>query len=246
MSESMEPSLDDELRAVEAMLVNLTPKAIPDHMLNQAKGLMAEQAGELNPSNANDLDELEQHLSQISPVTMHEDMLNRMSKAMDRWQDDGNARVDSVVPFTPSKRRKPNFFSRGMLSAAATVALLGAVTALTIPNLAPTQPNSFAESSPVSVAPELVSPVNTVAVSNNVSDVTNVRNVSNTTYAPDALSHKVTSTSDRGVILSKNKSPLRCIRVDYVDRVKGVDANGNALEIKNPGVDYLLIPVETD
>jgi len=66
------------------------------------------------------------------------------------------------------------------------------------------------------------------------------------TLTSNFLSHKVTNTSDNGVVFSNDNTPHRCIRVDYIDRIKGEDASGRQVEINTPGVDFLLIPVETN
>lgn len=239
MSNSMEHNLDEELRAIESMLAYLSPRTIPEAMFTRTEQAMdlgsdfSEQE-DFNHSDSGDLNGLEVHLSHLSPTTMPDDMLTRMSQAMDRWHESA-PEDEKVLAYTTSPRRSSPIFSRGMLSAAATVAVLGAVTALVMSPPATSPKSNFADSGQKTPASDMRTPASSdIEVSQHAS------------ISSENLSHKVTSTTDRGVILSDYNEPLRCIRVDYVDQVKGVDAHGRHIVIKTPGIDYLLIPVVTD
>jgi len=61
----------------------------------------------------------------------------------------------------------------------------------------------------------------------------------------DSLTHKVTNSSDQGVVLSGDNVPHRCIRVEYIDRVMVERADGRRVMLSRPGVKYVLYPVET-
>lgn len=232
MSDSIEHSLNEDLQALESMLASLTPRAIPRDVFS-----CVEKQSQVAMSSQGDLDgfdELEGHLNQLSPTAVPDDMLSRMSQAMDGWHEHV-AEVDKVLPFTPNKRRVPQIFNKGMLSAAAAVAVLGAVTALVMPQFSISQSQSYADSSPAAPAS---------SAATQLSNDTGV--LSRSRMASEGLSHQVTRTTDSGVVFSDDNQPLRCIRVDYIDQVKGVDGSGRNIEIKTPGIDYILIPVQTD
>jgi len=239
----MEHSLDEELRAIESMLANLSPRAIPEAMFARTEQAMEQgvKLGKASPeqigfkhSDSGDFNELEVHLSHLAPTTMPDDMITRMSQAMDRWHE-SVPENEKVVAYSMSPKRVPQIFSRGMLSAAATVAVLGAVTALVMSPPARSHKNTVTDSGQRTPTSDGRTPASE-----------NIDISQNAHVASENLSHQVTRTTDRGVILSDYNEPLRCIRVDYIDQVRGVDARGRHIEIKTPGVDYLLIPVLTD
>lgn len=246
MSNSMEHSLDDELQAIEKQLANLAPRSLPVELLSRMEQSMGQWSGHEESDHSDvsegDLNHLEVHLGLMQPAAMPEDMLTRMSDAMDRWQERAHADSsdDKVIPMELHTERRQRarsntrVFGSSMWTAAAAVALLGAVSALILPRLEKSNQGMAAT----------VSPVNDD--SSTALDIGAIAAPSNTWTASDALSHKVTRTSDTGVIMAGDNTPHRCIRVDYVNRIKAKDADGREIEIKSPGVDYVLIPVETN
>ena len=249
MSNRMEHSLDDELQAIEIQLAHLAPSSVSSDMLGRMEQLMGQwgdpqlesdrQSSPIHFADG-DLTELEVHLDRLSPAAVSDGMLDRMSQAMDRWHEDVSDEVN-VVPFNENRQRHQStrrFFGGGMLSAAAAVAVLGVVTAFVYPHLTSPQSSSIAQVE--SATPQHLS--NTV-ISSSHSDTSVVQNAWVTS---EALSHKVTSTRDRGVIFSDDNIPHRCIRIDYIDKIKVIDKEGREIEIKTPGVNYMLIPVETN
>jgi hypothetical protein len=241
MLSNQEHSLDDELRAIELQLSDLTPCKLSSDVLlrmEQALGQWCEhdersdvRAG--RPLNESDTNELEVHLSQISPAALPEDMLTRMSRAMDSWHQYVPVE-EKVVPFGDTRMSSSSRFGGNMWTAAAAVAVLGAVTALVMPRFSSPQGSAVVAQK---VLPSSSSMNSVVAKSSRMNGATLTSNF---------LSHKVTNTSDNGVVFSNDNTPHRCIRVDYIERIKGEDASGRQVEINTPGVDFLLIPVETN
>ena len=239
MLSNQEHSLDDELRAIELQLTDLTPCRLSSDVLlrmEQAMGqwcehdeLADDMAG--RPLNESDTNELEVHLNQISPAALPEDMLARMSRAMDSWHQYVPVE-EKVVPFGGARMSSSYRFGGNMWTAAAAVAVLGAVTALVMPQFN-TAPGDL-------VVEKNMTPPSMKDV------VANPSGIRGATLMSNSLSHQVTNTRDNGVVFSNDNTPHRCIRVDYVDRIKGKDASGRQVEINTPGVDFLLIPVETN
>ena len=121
-----------------------------------------------------------------------------------------------------------------MLAAAAAVALLGAVTALVIPNALPEQAANTA-----------VADVPKALVKDHL-DVSSQDNTRQAWLVPDALSSRVVNTTDRGIVMTENHTPHRCIRLDSMQRIKIEDEDGREITIDRPSVQYVLIPMETN
>ena len=250
MSNSLQHSLDEELQAIEKQLSNMAPQSLSPDVLGRMNLLMGQWGDPQNGSDAldlsvqmadGDLTELEVHLDQLSPVAMSDGMLARMSLAMDRWQQNDDSLDEKIIPLihsNPSPRAFRNIFSGGMLSAAAAVAVMGAIAALVMPRLSSPQTHAVAESA-------VTTPVAGSHQDSQAAPASR-RVASNQWDASDALSHNVVSTRDSGVVFSDDNIPHRCIRIDYVDKIKVIDKQGREIEIKTPGVNYMLIPVETN
>lgn len=230
MSATTDHDLSPELLALEQQLTALVPSAMSPELSDRMEQSMA-GVFEHAVNGCCDFDDLEIHLEQMAPATMPDDILGRMVRAMDRWHE--NVPIEEkVVPFGEAESaRKAR--GGGMLAAAAAVAMLGAVTALVIPRF-------FDGNQPVV-------PNTTAAIPVNEANLLTVGSIEprDAWLVPDSLSHNVTNTVDHGVVMSRDNTPHRCIRVEYVDRLKVQDDEGREIEIERPGVDYVLLPVET-
>jgi len=257
--------LDKNLRAVESDLSEMSPHSLSQDLLARMDSELSRVAdfdSDLDHVDVvgDGLGDLEIRLSQLSPSVMPEDMLARMSDAMDRWQD-FTPSEEKVVAFAPQKRhKKSGGLNGGMLSAAAAVALLGAVAALAWPQVNVKSSPSVAQatqsastvvmnnpslqSTPVGLESSVMGASSVSAMPSFATNLSS--NVQPVTFTTDALTHKVVGTQDRGVVLSKQNVPHRCIRIEYVDRIKGTDAQGRKIEVETPGVDFMLIPIETN
>mgnify|MGYP007122431977 CR=1 FL=1 len=242
MSLITENELSPELLELEKQLESLVPSSMSQDLFGRMEQSMHEATDERR-LDSDDLDDLEIHLGQMAPASMPEDILGRMARAMDRWHEHVPVE-EKVVPFgenegeseeaTPShKRPSRKRYGGGMLAAAAAVAILGAVTALVMPK--------FMNASDVGESVATIK--NTVVPDRQISAFAEPRDA---WIVPDSLSHKVTNTSDRGVVMSRDNTPHRCIRVEYVDRIKVQDEEGREIEIERPGVNIMLMPVETN
>lgn len=245
MSLITEHELSQDLRELEQELQGLIPSSMSPGLCDRLEQSMNASVEDIQPSSG-DLDDLEIHLEQLAPASMPDDILGRMVRAMDRWHEHVPVE-EKVVPFGEGgENEKTQLPSRkqsggGMLAAVATVALLGAVTALVMPHVS-NQPGSSDPGS--SMSPVVGSPVSE-PIDSNVGAISHVA-PREAWLVPDALSHKVTNTSDNGVVMTRDNTPHRCIRVDYVDRIKMQDDQGREIEIERPGVDFMLLPVETN
>ncbi|NWK54279.1 hypothetical protein HW115_01555 [Verrucomicrobiaceae bacterium N1E253] len=234
----MEHSLDEELRVIEMQLTQLSPQRLSGDLLSRMEMLMqqwevqpdAQPGIEQLPEEHAQLTDLELHLDQLSPAPMPDDLLLRMSQAMDSWQHQEEAQKHTIS----FPARKSSRHGNGMLKAAAAMALLGVLSAWFW--------NPGKEQATANL-PEAASPG---GQDSRRPDSGQSNAISSQWLKPDTYSHKVTHTSDSGVIMTRDNVPHRCIRVEYIDRIKVKDDDGREIEIKSPGVDFMLIPVETN
>ena len=250
---NMDNQLDRELLELEAQLASLVPSAMPTEL---ASSVSAQVDHSIIDASVNvhdsELKDLEAHLELLSPTGLTTDVLSRMNNAMDRWHEYVPVE-EKVVPFGQSEPTQEAVHSSQatkqsnsrMYAAAAAVALLGAAAALVIPNL---NQNTGSGSG-------LASGGNTAEPSSNgiatypapeIGAVDVLSENNEAWIVPNSLSHKVTHTSDAGVLMSRDNIPHRRIRIDYVDQVKILRLDGREIEIDRPGVQYMLIPVETN
>ncbi|WP_435894459.1 hypothetical protein [Oceaniferula spumae] len=249
----MEYHLDAELLELESQLAALVPSAVPSEMFVAMQQTLGDAVESESSAHDAELEDLETHLGQLAPAGLSVDMISRMAIAMDRWHEYVPVE-EKVVPFGTQdsapvnklgEKKAKRSSAYGMYAAAAAVALLGAVTALVMPHLdsaAPASAGTVADSG----NEKIFTPANTQPDSRSVHAV-DVSNAPRDAWmVPNSLSHMVTNTSDTGVLITRDNVPHRSIRIDYVDRLKVLDEDGREIEINRPGVQYVLIPVQTN
>lgn len=165
-----------------------------------------------------ELKQFEEDLERLAPAGLPEGLISRMEAAMAGWQD-AESEEEKVVPFPKVEEERQGGSSRGFWSAAAAVALLGAVVAFMLPD----------NNSGNSVAGPAAAP-NYAAVS----------------FEPTNLDRNIVQASDGGVVFTNDDRPHRLVRVEYVDHLEYRNAAGAELHVEKPTVKFVLIPVETD
>ena len=234
MSLNTDHELPEDLLDLEQQLHELLPVNISSELFLRLETSMIGNEGEISAT-VESFENLEIHLENITPASMPSDMIDRMARAMDNWHE--QVPVDEkLVAFNEGlgrEKKTRKSYGLGMWSAAAAVALLGAFSALVMPN--------FTQDAKTVVTAETGK--NAMQI-NSANLVTASSMANNARLVQDSLSHKVTNTSDQGMVLSGDKVPHRCIRVEYTDRVVVEGKDGRQMEINCPGVEYILIPVE--
>ena len=130
---------------------------------------------------------------------------------------------DNIVPFPRPVATAPRPH-RAWWSAAAVVALTGAITALLIPvNHAPAQ---HRRKSPPPRTSQPANPTDNLI--------------------PAGIQPPPSETRDEGVIWQSNHQPHRVLKVVYRDQVTLKDAAGRTYQVEQPRVEYILIPAKTD
>jgi hypothetical protein len=166
-----------------------------------------------------ELKQFEEDLERLAPAGMPEGLISRMEAAMAGWQDAASDEEEKVVPFPKVEEERQGGSSRGFWSAAAAVAIFGAVVALVLPDSKGDH--------------EVAGP----AVDSSYAAVS---------FTPTNMDRNIVQASDRGVVFTSDDRPHRLVRVQYVDRLEYRNAVGAELHVEKPTVNFVLIPVETD
>ena len=234
MIENSQHKLNAELQQLENQLSELTPVALSEDFFMDLC-VAVESVGDVYE---NDIETLEKQLGLTSAVALPDDMLLRMANAMDRWHQDLPVE-EKVVSFgtedrtdhTELQAEKVSHWAKWRnYSAAAAVALLGAVTALVAPNI------GQVESSSPTFADVGVVPIDTI-----FSEVPR-----DAWLVPDSLSHSIVNTTENGVVMSEDNKPQRWIQIEYIDRARFIDDHGREIEVEYPGTDMMLVPIEVN
>ena len=131
---------------------------------------------------------------------------------------------ENIVPFPHSRHDAPHH-PRAWWSAAAAVALIGAIAALYVPT----------HHSPATLA---ASPV----LGSQVSPPTR----SAGPLTPASFNRGLTEARDEGVIWPSNDQARRVLKVVYMDHVTLKDASGKTYQVDQPRVEYILVPAKAD
>lgn len=142
--------------------------------------------------------------------------------------------VVSGIPFPMDEKivlfPKPNLAPKGKQtrswwSAAAAVALMGAATALLVPNHRPDQP-AVAYTPPASgnILPTASSPE----------------------VVPTSFNRNVSEVNDEGYVWKGGNQPHSVVRVVYKDKITVKDSNGRTYQVERPRVQYMIVPAKTD
>ncbi len=163
---------------------------------------------------------LEQQLLAISPAKLPPTLHVSLESAVHGLPFPGG---EKIVTF-PHSGVGPSRFFRSWWSAAAAVALVGAVTGLLMPSLHHSEP--LAAAHPGAHAPRS-SPATEELV-------------------PAGFKRGLSEAHVEGVIWPSNEQAHRVLKVVYMDRVTLKDASGRTYQVDKPRVEYILVPEKTD
>ena len=188
-----------------------------------------------------DLSRLEEHLAQLSPAKMPDQLLLRMEMAMVTWQivtpADDNAKI---IPFERpnvplQQSHSPKLGSAihiwGTAAAVALIAAIGSIIhssgkspASTTPVTANTPPKASKTSSLLPI------PAHTPS--------------SSSLYAKH-FSNNITNASNEGITYAgDNNTPYKVLKIKYMKEVRTVDKNGQQITSLVPAEETILIPIE--
>jgi len=173
-----------------------------------------------------DLEKLEEELSSLVPHGMPEDLISRMDDAMCRWHETVplEEKVISIQPTQETSQKNQPKRSWFSWSDAAAVALLGAASALWM-----TQSGNHE----MSTAQQTVMPFTT-------------SEIVPSSFKPLSTEANVVGATQRGITRLADGSPARCVEVEVSQQMSFINDAGERVILKNPQVEILLMPIQTD
>ena len=238
--------LPQELLELEEQLCELVPASVCCELHSRLEESMITSVGAEVDFEActQELEALEIHLKEMAPVSMPANMLDRMAQAMDQWQD-AEFVDETIIGFSDHglrKKTKSKLFGVGFLSAAAAVALLAAVTALVVPDLATKELKTLAQNAP--------SGFKSADFSNQSSNIRGISapsiasgNAASMSPMAEVLTSKVINSKET-IIYDDAKNPFRFVEVEYMDEVKVKSRDGRDVILSRPRKDGYLIPIK--
>lgn len=206
--------------SLEADLQRLRPAALDDSLLDRLEACTADRATTLTPMEI----ALERRLQAIAPAALPASLLASLDAKLNAipYPTSENIVVfpkPAPAPATP--RRQANWWS-----AAAAVALIGALTAFLVP----------LDSSPTT--PPITKQETHTQKSNPTSTPSSL--------TPAGFKPGLSEAHDQGVIWKSNDRPHRVLKFIYQDQVTLKDHNGKTYQVQQPRVEYILVPAKND
>jgi hypothetical protein len=203
------------LTSIETELRKLSAAPLDESLLARLEECAAGDWTTLSPGEAH----FEQQLRGTPPAKLPASLMASLEATLEAIPFP----VEQKIVRFPKQKTAPRG-NRGWWSAAAAVAITGALTAFFVPM----------GSKPAKVA----------------GGPTPVPSPLSTSYAnglvPAGFNRGLSEASDQGVIWQSNDQPHRVVRVVYRDRVTMKDADGRTYQMEQPRVEYILMPEKTD
>ena len=243
--------LPQELLELEEQLCELVPASVCCELHSRLEeSMITSMSAQAHfEESAQELEALEVHLKEMAPVSMPANMLDRMAQAMDQWQEAEFA-DENIIGFRDNglrKKTKSKLFGVGFLSAAAAVALIAAVTALVIPDIATKGTKTLAQNTPPDFnASDFKSP----DFSNQSSNIRGISapsiasgNAASMSPMAEVLTSKVINSKET-IVYDDSENPYRFVEVEYMDEVKVKSRDGRDVILSRPRKDGYLIPIK--
>lgn len=206
--------MNHDLHDLESSLAGLRPSRADDSLLDRLESAADGSLTELTVSELR----FESLLSARRPSALPADFFASLEKVVASTPFPVG---EKIVMFTKGNVAPKNIRRFRPYAAAAAVALMGAVTALMIPN------GTTAVKGPGTIASN---PIPSKAPSG---------------FVPASYGNNVQTASDEGVIWKDNR-PHRMVRVVYKERASFIDGDGKRVEFEQPRVEYILVPEKID
>jgi hypothetical protein len=163
--------------------------------------------------------QMERRLHGIAPVSLSAPLMERLEATLAAVPFPSAAPKIVSFPSRPSVAKRPQ---RHWWGAAAAVALFGGLAGWLVPH------DQSGKSTTAATPP--------------------LRNGSfaKSPLVPAAFNRGLSQASDEGIFLHSNNQPHRVLKVVYDETVTLKDAEGRTYQVKQPRVEYILVPAKTD
>jgi hypothetical protein len=209
--------MNTDQESLEAELRELLAAPLDDAFLSRLEAAVDGTLTSISPEESR----FEARLRGISPTGLAPDFLASLETIVSGVPFPVD---EKIVLFPKAGAARPQQSKRPMWSAAAAVALIGAMTALLVP---------------------AGGPANTVA-SQPVTKPTPSTNLPTENLIPAGFNRGVSNVHDEGVVWKSNSQPHTLMRVEYIDRITMKDKDGREYQVEQPRTRYMLVPAKTD
>lgn len=210
--------MPDDLATLEAELGRCCSAALDEELMQR---LEACAGGIMEKLNSNEV-QFEKILGRSRPAGLDADFLARLEAVV---HEIPFAVDEKIVIFPKAAVTHARQDSRPSWSAAAAVAVIGAVSAFFVPTGKAPDAIVRQESTPPP-ATRLAAPF--------------------PNFAPASFNRGVSEVRDEGVVWESRNQPLTRVRVVYMDRIILKDARGRTVVVEQPRVEYMMLPAKTD
>lgn len=209
--------MPDDLATLEADLGHFCPAALDEELLQRleacAEGIMEKL----------DFEEIrfEGKLRDSRPAALDADFLTRLEAVVHELP----FAVDEKIVLFPKAAIPQARHCKPIWSAAAAVALIGALSAFFVP----------AGKAPDAVVRQESPPPTVTRTAAPFPD-----------FAPASFSRGVSEVCDEGVVWESANQPQTRVRVVFMDKITLKDAKGRTVVVEQPRVEYMMLPAKTD
>lgn len=201
---------------MECALRQLRPTTLDAALLSRLEGCTANTWTEPTPETLR----LAQQLQSLAPANLPASLKISLEALVSTVEFPKNT---NILTFPQSQHPARNH-ARTWWSAAAAVALIGALSALIVPPRHETHRFTGGPSKSQNALPTR----------------------SSAHLVPASFNRGLTETHDEGVIWPSNEPAQRVLKVVYTDRVTLKDATGQTYQVEQPRVEYILVPAKAD
>ncbi|GAA5116310.1 hypothetical protein JIN84_19220 [Luteolibacter yonseiensis] len=204
--------------SIEAELRSLQAAMLDDELLRRLEAAAEGTQTQLTREELRFEDSLRRH----SPARLSLDFLTRLEAVVHEVPFPVNEKIVMFPKAQQGKQTPAARTNRPMWSAAAAVALVGAISALMIPT-GKTPERTARQADPAPLSQD--GPANLI---------------------PASFNRGVSEVSDEGIVWKSNNQPHSVVRVVYQDRITLKDGDGRTYQVEQPKVKYMLVPAKTD
>lgn len=215
-------SISSDTKELEKALRELQPADLDQDFLSR---LEAAADGELIILSEEELG-LERSLRTRTPAALSADFMAGLEQVVADVPfpvDEKILLFPKTAPVRPAVRKS----NRPMWAAAAAVALVGATTALLLPDRGPASPVVKQESQTSAPSSQSTS-------------------ANRSSYTPYIMNTEFSDAKDEGVSWHQADRPHRVLRTTYIDRYTLRNAEGKTVEVEQPRTEYIFVPEKMD
>lgn len=201
-----------EIEQIEDLLRSMRPRAVSDATKSRIEAALTQACTR---------DPLHQAIASTRPAPLSPELVKRLEASLSRIP---HPNTHKVVRF-PAKHEHATTPTWKKYSAVAAVALMGAASALLLPNKPAGQALSQATSSSRPAASTSINPDSLV---------------------PAGYRRGLSEAKDEGIVWQPQTGPHRRLKLVYRELVTLRDASGRVYQVERPRVEYVLVPAKVD